>query len=185
MAARCWQYPIWVWHWGDPDAADVLPWDETGRVELGPHEQEAKRRAIAAHVSQHRALSEQPGDEAILRPGMLAHFARPFETFVIVAGGGTDAGEPAYFDRLYAQAADPWGLGTRFYELRKRALLLAALPRAAFRRAFEPGCAIGLLTEELARRCGQVVAWDVADAAVETHAPPAGGTARCAGRTRR
>ena len=44
--------------------------------------------------------------------------------------------------------------------------LLAALPRPRFRRAFEPGCATGLLTEALARRCDQVVAWDVAEAAM-------------------
>ncbi len=163
-AIRCWQYPIWAWHWGDPGAADVLPWDAVGRVELAPHEQDAKRRALAAHVSQHQPLSDRPGDEPILEPGMIAHFTRPFETFV--AAGGAD--EPAYFDRLYAQSADPWGLRTRFYEQRKRALLLACLPRADFARAFEPGCALGLLTEELARRCRQVVAWDVAAAAVDS-----------------
>lgn len=162
--ARCWQYPIWAWHWGDPET-DLLPWDQTGRVELGPDEQDAKRRAVAAHVSQHSALSDHAGDEAIIGPDMVAHFMRPFETFVIAAAG--DAAAPKYFDRLYAQAADPWGLGSRFYELRKRDLLLAALPRPDFARAFEPGCATGLLTEELARRCRQVVAWDVAAAAVE------------------
>jgi SAM-dependent methyltransferase len=71
-----------------------------------------------------------------------------------------------YFDELYAAASDPWGLADRFYEERKRSLLLAALPRASFRRAFEPGCATGLLTAELAGRCAQVVAWDGSSAAL-------------------
>ena len=33
-----------------------------------------------------------------------------------------------YFDRMYAGAADPWGFGSRWYEQRKYALTLAALP---------------------------------------------------------
>ena len=76
------------------------------------------------------------------------------------------AADPAYFDRLYAAADDPWGLAERFYERRKRELVLASLPRAHFRRAFEPGCATGLLTAGLAGRCDAVVAWDAAAAAV-------------------
>ncbi|MBN9619146.1 MAG: methyltransferase domain-containing protein [Actinobacteria bacterium] len=76
------------------------------------------------------------------------------------------AARSAYFDRLYARQADPWQLATRFYEQRKRALQLACLPRPRFRRAFEPGCALGLLTEELAARCDELVATDAAKAAV-------------------
>jgi SAM-dependent methyltransferase len=44
-------------------------------------------------------------------------------------------------------------------------VLLASLPRARFRRAFEPGCATGLLTAELTKRADEVVAWDVAKSA--------------------
>jgi SAM-dependent methyltransferase len=72
-----------------------------------------------------------------------------------------------YFDNLYAQGSDPWGLGDRFYECRKRNLLVASLPRERFRRTFEPGCAIGLLTVELAVRCDEVVAWDGVQLAVD------------------
>lgn len=71
-----------------------------------------------------------------------------------------------YFDRLYADNADPWGLSTRAYEQRKLALLLAALPRSRYHRALEPGCAIGVTTAALARRCERVVALDGAVAAV-------------------
>ena len=72
----------------------------------------------------------------------------------------------------------PWGLDERFYEQRKRAAILAALNRPVYERAFEPGCAIGALTGELAQRCEQVVAWDVAATAVEQRR--AGGWPPCA-----
>ncbi len=74
---------------------------------------------------------------------------------------------PGYFDELYASSEDPWGLADRFYERRKRALMMASLPRERFARAFEPGCATGLVTRELAERCDEVVATDVALRAVE------------------
>jgi predicted TPR repeat methyltransferase len=74
---------------------------------------------------------------------------------------------PGYFDELYDRSDDPWGLDQRFYERRKLALLLASLPRQRFARAFEPGCAIGLVTRELANRCTEVVATDIAARAVE------------------
>jgi SAM-dependent methyltransferase len=56
----------------------------------------------------------------------------------------------AYFERLYADSPDPWSFGERWYEQRKRDVTLAALPARRYRRAFEPGCSIGLLTEALA-----------------------------------
>ncbi len=80
----------------------------------------------------------------------------------------TDAALPAsYFDRMYAESADPWDFQGRWYEQRKRALTMAALTRPRFARAFEPGCSIGLLTEQLALRCDEVVACDVSAAAVD------------------
>ena len=64
----------------------------------------------------------------------------------------------SYFERVYANDLDPWGFQTRWYEARKYALTLAALPRARYARAFEPGCAVGVLTEMLASRCDRLVA---------------------------
>jgi cyclopropane fatty-acyl-phospholipid synthase-like methyltransferase len=69
--------------------------------------------------------------------------------------------DPGYFESMYADSADPWGFDDRWYERRKYALTLAALPRPHYRRAFEPGCSIGVLTAQLARRCDRVVATDV------------------------
>src|SRR3954453_23805255 len=79
-----------------------------------------------------------------------------------------DASAPGeYFDKLYAVLADPWGYTTSAYEQRKYAATLAALPRARFKRAFEPGCSIGVLTRMLARRCTRVVAADVSEISLD------------------
>jgi SAM-dependent methyltransferase len=74
--------------------------------------------------------------------------------------------EPAYFDQMYAESADPWGFTSRWYEKRKYALTLAMLPRERYDDAFEPGCSIGVMTEQLARRCTRLLACDIAPAAV-------------------
>lgn len=72
----------------------------------------------------------------------------------------------SYFRLLYRDSADPWGFAHRWYEQRKCALTLAALPRARYRRALEPGCSIGVLTAMLATRCDEIVATDVVDNAL-------------------
>jgi protein-L-isoaspartate O-methyltransferase len=73
---------------------------------------------------------------------------------------------PAYFEAMYAGSADPWGFASRWYERRKHALTLAALPRERYERGFEPGCSIGVLTGLLASRCDYLLATDVAATAV-------------------
>ncbi len=70
-----------------------------------------------------------------------------------------------YFAGLYGRNEDPWGIGTRWYEARKRALLLATLPRERFARAFEPGCGGGHLSVALAPRCDALVAMELAESA--------------------
>ena len=75
---------------------------------------------------------------------------------------------PTYFADMYAGAEDPWGFRSRWYEQRKRDVTLAALTRPRYRRAFEPGCSIGVLTAALADRCDEVVAADVDERAVAT-----------------
>ena len=73
-----------------------------------------------------------------------------------------------YFDRMYANADDPWQLSARWYEQRKYAITTALLPHLRYRHAFEPGCSIGTLTELLVQRCDHVTAVDVAEAALRT-----------------
>ena len=169
-----WQYPIWAWHWARP-ASDDLPWDRLRRLDLNDEQRRFKRTALCTYRSQLSPLSSAEGDEAVVSPESLAYFGRDYEVFV---GPTTHPAEHAsYFDALYRSHPDPWGLAQRFYERRKRAVLLASLPRERFARCFEPGCAIGLLTAELAQRCDQLVAWDVAESAVKQTRARLGDTA--------
>jgi SAM-dependent methyltransferase len=71
-----------------------------------------------------------------------------------------------YFDDMYAASPDPWGFQSRWYERRKYALTLALLPAERYRDAFEPGCSIGVLTAQRARRCAGLLACAGAAAAV-------------------
>jgi len=70
--------------------------------------------------------------------------------------------------RFLSAGADQWGFQTRWCEKRKRDITqditLASLPPERFASAFEPGCAIGVLTSELAERCDRVLATDVSPA---------------------
>ncbi|GAA4356611.1 SAM-dependent methyltransferase [Variovorax defluvii] len=71
-----------------------------------------------------------------------------------------------YFADLYAASDDPYGVASRWYERRKRRLLMASLPRQRYRRGYEPGCGVGALTVELAARCDQLLASDACERAV-------------------
>lgn len=75
--------------------------------------------------------------------------------------------QPSYFDELYEGSPDPWGFSTRAYEARKYALTSASLPRSHYRRAFEPGCSIGVLSRMLSSRVDQLVASDPSPRALE------------------
>ncbi len=68
--------------------------------------------------------------------------------------------QQAYFDTMFAGNDDPWGFRSRWYEERKRAITLAALPQPRFRHAFEPGCANGELSIGLAARCDKLLCTD-------------------------
>jgi SAM-dependent methyltransferase len=71
-----------------------------------------------------------------------------------------------FFEQIYSRSADPWGLGSRRYEARKYAVTIAVLPRERYRRIFEPGCSIGVLTRLLAKRAGAVVGMDISATAL-------------------
>lgn len=73
-----------------------------------------------------------------------------------------------YFDGQFAVDPDPWRYRTSWYEARKRAMLLASLPRVRYRRAFEPGCATGELSAALATRSDALLSADFAPRAVHT-----------------
>ncbi len=69
-------------------------------------------------------------------------------------------------DRLHEQDDDPWGVDSRWYEERKRALLLASLPRRRFRRGLEVGGSTGALAAALAERCDRLLVVDGSEHAV-------------------
>ncbi|MDF2443345.1 MAG: hypothetical protein JWR01_1548 [Subtercola sp.] len=168
------EYPIWLWHWATP-ADPATPWDRFADLS-DPKALETKRTAIAAYRSQTEPLSPEPGDEALLNPTFLAHFHRSQEVLIVPAPDtststtttSTTTSLPRdYFDDTYARHDDPWGFTSRWYEQRKRAVTLASLPRQHFDRTLEIGCSIGVLTEQLAPRTDELLAVDIAPAAIE------------------
>jgi len=158
------EYPIWAWHWAAP-ASPELPATGWWRLALDPDDRDRKRVAVQRYRSQHTALSDLPGDQAILGPDFLSHFDSHREMYLGHGSSATlDAG---YFDRRYGRADDPWGFESRWYEERKRALTLAVLPRRRFAATFEPGCGTGLLSVELARRSDRLLVGDISAAATK------------------
>ncbi len=66
-----------------------------------------------------------------------------------------------YFDEMYNADPDPWQFESSWYEQRKYALTMAALPERRYASAFEPGCSIGVLSSLLATRCDLLLATDI------------------------
>ncbi len=75
--------------------------------------------------------------------------------------------EDAALDGLHAREEEPWGADERWYEERKRQLLLAVLPRRRFDHGLEVGCSTGVLAAALADRCERLTAIDASSAALE------------------
>jgi len=73
-----------------------------------------------------------------------------------------------HFIGMYLAKPDPWDNATTWHNKRKYAVTMASLPRERYRSAYEPGCAIGVLTRLLADRCDEILAVDCVDEAVAT-----------------
>ncbi|WCE03871.1 PIG-L family deacetylase [Pseudoxanthomonas sp. JBR18] len=71
------QYPIWAWHWGDPDVFQ----GRATRLELAPSWQARKRAAIDCFATQ-LGTSTPPPAAPILPPHVTARFQRTFEVFL-------------------------------------------------------------------------------------------------------
>lgn len=155
--ARLLEAPIFLWQGGTP--GQPLP----GRavLRLSPDVLTSKRLAMQEHCSQVNALEGQRGDEAILGGSMLSHFDRDVEIFFDGVPG-----EDSPFEALHDENPDPWRVNSSFYESRKRAVTLAALPRATYGRVVEIGCSVGALAGDLAARSAQVLAMDESLAAL-------------------
>jgi SAM-dependent methyltransferase len=72
-----------------------------------------------------------------------------------------------FFDALYQRNPDPWQFASSDYELGRYERIVQALSRSRYGRAFEPGCSIGVLTEQLASICDAVEALDISGLAVD------------------
>ena len=158
--AELWEFPIWFWHFGRPQEA---PWGLLRPFRLDQTAEAVKARAIAAHRSQVEPLSELSGDEVLLGPDLLAHFLPGPEHYLRTPG--QDCPDPA-LDELHRREEDPWGVESRWYERRKRDLVLAVLPRMRFEHALELGCSTGALAASLADRADRVLAVDSSPAAL-------------------
>lgn len=154
LSVRVVEYPIWLWHWAHASDS-IVPWARFTRLVLSPEARERKFRALGQFTS-------QLGD--VLRPSFIENFTGDTEIFV---NAETPQLAGQYFDGLYERHTDPWGFESRWYEKRKRAVTLAALPAERYRSALEIGCSIGLVTELLAERCDAVLAVDISEVAVD------------------
>ncbi|MFZ4895791.1 PIG-L family deacetylase [Plantibacter sp. Mn2098] len=168
------EYPIWLWHWADP-AAPVPDWEAFRALRLSPWERQTKLAALDRYESQTRPLSEAPGDEAVLHPGMQQHFDRDVEVYAPTVSWSINTApiqvqstslDVHFFDDFYAGRDDPWGFETRWYEQRKRAITLASMPQRRARSGLEVGCSTGVLTEALAARCDRLLGIDIAEEAL-------------------
>lgn len=73
----------------------------------------------------------------------------------------------SFFEEKYKRNEDPWKFASSSYELGRYDAIINALSFRRYRRAFEPACSIGVLTEQLAIICDRVDATDISSAAAE------------------
>ena len=72
-----------------------------------------------------------------------------------------------FFNALYQRDPDPWQFASSDYELGRYERIVQALSGSRYERAFEPGCSIGVLTEQLASVCDAIEALDISEVAVD------------------
>ena len=73
----------------------------------------------------------------------------------------------AFFEEKYKGSEDPWRFASSSYELGRYDAIINALSFRRYRRAFEPACSIGVLTERFTIICDLVDATDLSSTAVE------------------
>lgn len=71
-----------------------------------------------------------------------------------------------YFEGIFQNDQDPWGLDSSAYERAKFDATIAALDGRQYRSALEIGCANGALTERLVPLCDRLFAIDISSTAV-------------------
>ncbi|MFC9659439.1 PIG-L deacetylase family protein [Nocardia sp. NPDC127606] len=74
------EYPVWMWHWGNPEHPRVTP-ENAFALPLSPSAVAAKARAMAQHRTQISPLSDHPADRPVLPAHVLQRFTAPDEVF--------------------------------------------------------------------------------------------------------
>lgn len=73
---------------------------------------------------------------------------------------------PSHFEAMYRADPDPWRFATSPYERAKYDATVTALAGRRYERGLEVGCAIGVLTLDLAEVCEALLALDAAPTAL-------------------
>jgi trans-aconitate methyltransferase len=73
----------------------------------------------------------------------------------------------SFFDDTFRQSSDPWRYTSSFYEISKFRTTIRCLPKVQFKNAFEIGCAIGVLTQKLAKKCDRLLSVDYSEVGLE------------------
>ena len=156
------EYPIWMWNVDKPEDLprpdEVIAW----RLDVSDV-LERKDAAVAAHRSQLMNVIDDDPEGFRLTSGMLANFRRDTELYFELPHKRNKTLGADYFDKVYADTADPWSFETSAYERGKYGHTIEALTRDRYERAFEVGCSIGVLTSLLAERCDELLSIDTAE----------------------
>ncbi len=167
-------YPIWLWHWAQPDQIDWSRLRVTAPSLQGLLD---KRAAIDCYTSQ---LNSQDGFP-ILGSSSIARARRVFETLMLpldadlaarvapaIAATTNKAEIAEPFDAMMADGdTDPWKFESSVYERRRFDIVLACLGRREYRRALEIGCATGQLSDRLSAIADDVIGFDASPRALE------------------
>ena len=78
-----------------------------------------------------------------------------------------DTSSRQFFEAKYADTEDPWSFASSPYELDRYAAILESLSGRRYHRGFEPGCSVGVLTEQLAAICEHLEAIDISSIAAD------------------
>jgi SAM-dependent methyltransferase len=73
----------------------------------------------------------------------------------------------SFFDETYRGNPDPWRYTSSFYETSKFRTTIRCLPKVQFKNGFEIGCAIGILTQKLAKKCDRLLSVDYSEVGLE------------------
>ena len=73
----------------------------------------------------------------------------------------------SFFDETFRQSSDPWRYTSSFYETSKFRTTIRCLPKVQFKNAFEIGCAIGVLSQKLAKKCDRLLSVDYSEVGLE------------------